>query len=46
MIFIDVIGISTLYLYILKEKIAVFLELNRVSNIPGSKIESILYPWK
>ena len=46
MIFIDVIGISTLYLYILEEKIAVSLKLNIVSYIPGSKMESILYPWK
>ena len=40
---IDVIGISTLYLYILEEK---WLKLNIVSHIPGSKMESILYPLK
>ena len=45
MIFIDIIGISTLYLYTLKE-ISVSLKLNIVSHIPGSKMESILYPWK
>ena len=37
MIFIDVIGISTLYLYIFGGKKAVSLKLNIVSNIPGSK---------
>ena len=46
MIFIDVICISTLYLYIFGGKIAVSLKLNIVSHIPGSKMESILYPWK
>ena len=43
---IDVIVISTLYLYILEDKIAVSLKLNIVSYIPGNKMESILYPWK
>ena len=46
MTFIDVIGISTLYLYIFGGKIAVSLKLNIVSHIVGSKMESILYPWK
>ena len=32
--FVDVIGISTVYLYIFEEKIAVSLKLNIVSNIP------------
>ena len=45
MISIDVIGISTLYLFIFGGKIAVSLKLNIVSHIPGSKMESILYAW-
>ena len=46
MIFIDDIGISTLYSYILifEGKIAVSLKINIVSHIPGSKMESILFP--
>ena len=46
MISIDVIGISTLYFLYFGGKIAVSLKLNIVSHIPGSKMESILYPWK
>ena len=46
MIFIDVIGISTLYFVYFGGKIAVSLKLNMISHIPGSKMESILYHWK
>ena len=45
MVFIDVIGISTVFVYF-GGKIAVSLKLNIVSHIPGSKMESILYSWK
>ena len=37
---------STLYLYIFGGKTAVYLKLNIISYIPGSKRESIQYPWK
>ena len=55
MAFIDAIVISALYLYIFffffwggggGGGTAVSLKLNIVSHIPGSKTESILYPWK
>ena len=46
MICIDVIGISTLYLYtfVFWRKIAVSLKLYIVSHIPGSKIEISYIP--
>ena len=47
MIVIDVISISTMYLFILEDNSSIpSLKLNKISHIPGSKMDSILYTWK